>query len=99
MLERLWGGDETLIVISTDLSHHHPYAEARSLDAATAARIAALASDLDGEEACGCRGLNGLLELARMRQLDCERLDLRNSGDVAGDKDRVVGYGAWALRP
>jgi hypothetical protein len=98
VLERLWGGDETLIVISTDLSHHHPYAEAQALDAATAARIAAFTSDLDGAEACGCRGLNGMLQLARERRLACERLDLRNSGDVAGDKDRVVGYGAWALR-
>lgn len=97
VLERLWGGDETLIVISTDLSHYHPYAEAQAIDAATAARIAALATDLRGEECCGARPLNGMLWLARERGLAVEQLDLRTSGDTAGDKDRVVGYGAWAI--
>jgi len=97
VLERLWGGPETLIVISTDLSHYHPYDEARALDADTAARIVARSTDLRGEECCGCRPLNGLLLLAQQRALAVEQLDLRNSGDTAGDRSRVVGYGAWAL--
>jgi len=98
VLERLWGGPETLIVISTDLSHHQPYATAQAHDARTAARIVALATDLSGDDCCGCQPLNGLLALARTRGLAIEQLDLRNSGDTAGDRARVVGYGAWALR-
>jgi MEMO1 family protein len=96
-LDRVWGGAETLIVISTDLSHYYPYAEAQRRDAATAARIRALESGLDGDDACGCHPLNGALTAARRRGLTIEELDLRNSGDTAGDKSSVVGYGAWAL--
>ncbi len=95
VLERLWGADETLIVISTDLSHYLGYDEARAVDAATLARIAACASDIDHEEACGATPLNGLLWSARRRKLEVRLLAACNSGDTAGDKDRVVGYSAF----
>ena len=97
LLETLWGGDETLIVISSDLSHFLPYDVAQQVDAETASRILKLDSPIDGEEACGCRPLNGLLELAREKHLHAELLALCNSGDTAGDKRRVVGYGSFAL--
>jgi AmmeMemoRadiSam system protein B len=98
VLERLWGGPETLVVISTDLSHYHDYASARRLDAATCAAIEALRfEELDHESACGRMPLAGLLLLARRRGLRVHTLDLRNSGDTAGGRDRVVGYGSWAL--
>lgn len=98
VLAALWGGPETLIVISTDLSHYHPYARARELDAETAAQVLALdAAGLAPEQACGAAGLAGLLWLARRKRLQPVQLDLRNSGDTAGDKGRVVGYGAFAV--
>ncbi len=98
LLERLWGGDETLIVISSDLSHYLPYDEARALDAATCAAIESLDAAAIGEDqACGRVPVLGLIEIARRRGLRVETLDLRNSGDTAGDRRRVVGYGAWAL--
>lgn len=98
VLAALWGGPETLVVISTDLSHYHPYALAQKLDAATAAQVLALAADeLTPEQACGAAGLRGLLWLARRKQLRPVQLDLRSSGDTAGDKGRVVGYGAFAF--
>lgn len=94
VLELLWGGAETLIVISTDLSHYHPYAQAQALDRSTVERIVAGATDLDTAQACGAHALNGaLLALAR-RGLQPQLLDLRNSGDTAGDRQRVVGYAA-----
>lgn len=99
VLERLWGGDETLIVISSDLSHYLPYAQARERDAATLARIAAFATDLHGEEACGASPLNGALRAARRHGLQPRVLDARNSGDTAGSRDRVVGYAALAFLP
>jgi AmmeMemoRadiSam system protein A len=97
VLERLWGGAETLIVISTDLSHYHSYDQARRVDAATLARIAARATDLDHEEACGATPLNGLLSYASRRNLPVRLLAACNSGDTAGGKDRVVGYSSFAL--
>jgi MEMO1 family protein len=97
VLERLWGADETLIVISTDLSHYLGYDEACAVDAATLARIAACASDIDHEEACGATPLNGLLWSAKRRKLEVRLLAACNSGDTAGDKDRVVGYSAFGV--
>jgi MEMO1 family protein len=97
VLARLWGGPETLIVVSTDLSHYRSYDEARALDAATLKRICARATDIDHEEACGATPLNGLLAMARKRGLSVSVLAACNSGDTAGDKDRVVGYSALAL--
>jgi len=98
VLERLWGGAETAIVVSTDLSHYLSYGAARAVDARTLARIEALATDLDPEEACGALPLNGLLALLRRRGLGIERLAYCNSGDTAGDRERVVGYAALAVR-
>jgi hypothetical protein len=97
MLERVWGGPETLIVVSSDLSHYHGYAEARALDGETAEAILHLDATLVPEEACGAAPINGLLEVARRRGLAAEQVDLRNSGDTAGDRDRVVGYGAFTF--
>ncbi len=97
VLERLWGGRETLIVISTDLSHYHSYEKARSIDSATLARIAACATDIDHEEACGATPLNGLLSLAGKRKLPVKLLAAGNSGDTAGGKAQVVGYSSFAL--
>jgi AmmeMemoRadiSam system protein B len=97
VLDACWGGPETLVVISSDLSHYRDYAAARAIDSATAQAIVGRADNLDDEQACGCRLLNGLMRLARRRDLEVEALDLRNSGDTSGDRSRVVGYGAFAL--
>jgi AmmeMemoRadiSam system protein B/AmmeMemoRadiSam system protein A len=97
VIERLWGGPETLIVISTDLSHYHAYEEARRIDGATLGRIAAFAGDLNYEEACGATALNGLLQVAQQKKLSIRLLAACNSGDTAGGKDRVVGYASFAL--
>ena len=97
VLEALWGGEETLIVVSSDLSHFHSYDEARDIDANTTARIEAREATLLGEEACGAYAVNGLLLAAQARGLEVHTLDVRNSGDTAGDMHRVVGYGAYAL--
>jgi len=97
VLEALWGGDDTLIVISSDLSHYHPYAEARAIDRATVEGVSHLMPVTSHEQACGATPLNGLLAVARQRGLHAHLLDLRNSGDTAGDKSRVVGYAAFAF--
>lgn len=96
VLERLWGGRETLIVISSDLSHFLTYDKARERDQATSQAIADLAFERIGyEDACGRIPVSGLLLAAREKGLHSEILDQRNSGDTAGDKNRVVGYGAY----
>ena len=97
MLDALWGGPETLLVVSSDMSHYHPYDVARSCDRDTARAILRLDAHLVPEEACGAAPINGLLEAARRRKLSPELVDLRNSGDTAGDRSRVVGYGAFAF--
>jgi len=97
VLERLWGGPETLIVISTDLSHYHSYQQARAIDGATIERIARFATDIDHEEACGATPLNGLLSFSKQKNLSLKLLATCNSGDTAGGKDRVVGYSAFGL--
>ncbi|MFQ5971735.1 MAG: AmmeMemoRadiSam system protein B [Alphaproteobacteria bacterium] len=100
VLEKVWGSGDTLIVISSDLSHYLGYETARHRDTATAAAIEALeASRLGPEDACGCLAIGGLLVVARRCGLRPTRLDLRNSGDTAGPMDHVVGYGAWAFHP
>jgi AmmeMemoRadiSam system protein B len=96
VIDRLWAGPQTLVVVSSDLSHYLPYREARAMDAATAEEILALGR-LDSHAACGAAPVNGLLLAARRRKLSAELVDLRNSGDTAGDKARVVGYGAFAF--
>lgn len=97
VLERVWGGPETLILISSDLSHYLPYEQACSLDRASLRQILAARGPLDHQQACGATPLNGLLALAELHGLRGELLDLRNSGDTAGDKERVVGYAAAAF--
>ncbi len=98
VLERLWGGAETLIVVSTDLSHYHDYETARRLDSWTAENILCKRPEAIGyQDACGRNPLVGLLELARRRGLRIEQLGLCNSGDTAGNRQRVVGYGAFAV--
>jgi AmmeMemoRadiSam system protein B/AmmeMemoRadiSam system protein A len=97
VIERLWGGPETLFVISTDLSHYHGYEDARRIDRATLSRIAAFDTDINHEEACGATPLNGFLAAARSRGLSIRLVGACNSGDTAGGKDRVVGYSAFSL--
>jgi len=98
-IEKLWDGPETLIVVSSDLSHYLGYDAARSRDSATCDAIEHMESSRIGhDDACGATALSGLLIAARRRGLAVETLDLRNSGDTAGDRRRVVGYGAWLLR-
>jgi len=97
VIERLWGGAETLFVLSTDLSHYHRYDEARAIDRSTLARIASFDTDINHEEACGATPLNGFLAAARAHGLSIRLLGACNSGDTAGGRDRVVGYSAFAL--
>lgn len=98
VLERLWDGPETLIVISSDLSHYHDYDTARRLDSATSRAIEQLRPDDIGyEQACGRIPINGLLHVARKRGMKAKTVDLRSSGDTAGPRDQVVGYGAYVF--
>ena len=98
VIERLWGGDETRFVISSDLSHYLDHTSARKLDATTARAIESLSpQDISEKQACGRVPIRGLLRAAQQHQLRARTLDLRNSGDTAGPRDQVVGYGAWAL--
>ena len=104
VLRCVWGNlqtkdDETLIVVSSDLSHYHSYQEAQHIDRHTTAMIDALDGHITGSQACGCTAINGLLKLANNEGMSVETLDLRTSGDVPeiGNKDRVVGYGSYAI--
>jgi len=97
VLDVVWGADETLIVASSDLSHYNSYATAQTCDAATAQAILDCHEDLESHQACGCVVLNGLARAIRKHGLRPELLDLRNSGDTAGDEQRVVGYGAFGF--
>jgi AmmeMemoRadiSam system protein B len=99
VLERLWGGPETLIVVSSDLSHYHEYDTARRMDTATSRAIEQLRfEDIGYDDACGRVPMSGLLEYARRHGLTVQTIDLRNSGDTAGGRDRVVGYGAYVIQ-
>jgi len=97
VLDALWGGPETLIVVSSDLSHYLSYGDAQAVDRATAKAILSLATDVSHEQACGATPVTGLSQAAKRRGLKAELIDLRNSGDTAGDKNRVVGYGSFAF--
>jgi AmmeMemoRadiSam system protein B len=98
VLRRLWGGPETLILVSSDLSHYHDYETARRLDTATATAVERNDwSGLGPEQACGFLAVAGLLVEAERRGLKAQRLMLCNSGDTAGSRDRTVGYGAWMV--
>ena len=96
VLEALWGGPETIVVVSSDLSHYHDYATAHALDAETVAAIERLDPEaLRYDSACGRIPIRGLLQVAHRHGLQAHTVDLRNSGDTAGPRDRVVGYGAF----
>ncbi len=96
VLEILWGGDETLLVVSSDLSHYHSYEVARQLDEKTSQSILSLQPEqIHYEDACGRNPVNGLLVAAKKHGLKPSLVDLRNSGDTAGSRDQVVGYGAY----
>ena len=98
VLDLLWGGPETLIVVSSDLSHYHDYQTAQKLDRATSQAIEQLRpEDIDYDHACGRNPVNGLLYVARRLGLKAKTIDLRNSGDTAGSRDQVVGYGAYVF--
>jgi AmmeMemoRadiSam system protein B len=97
VVDALWGGPETLVVVSSDLSHYHPYDDARRIDRGTVDAILARSPTLDHEQACGATPINGLLQCARRRGLAPALLDLRNSGDTAGDRSTVVGYASFAF--
>ncbi len=97
VLERLWGGDETLIVISSDLSHFLSYEQARAKDSQTLLRILALAPNLGYDEACGAAAVNGALKAAAAHGLSPQLLGACSSGDTAGDHARVVGYASLAF--
>jgi len=98
VLRALWGGPETLIVISSDLSHYHDYTIAKRFDQQTTQSIEQFhEEELDDESACGRLPIQGLLKVAKDLGMQCKTLDLRNSGDTAGSHDRVVGYGAYAF--
>ena len=98
VLNELWGGRETCIVVSSDLSHYHDYQTAQQTDRETARAIESLNWEkLDADRACGCQPIRGLLGVAKERGLRCRTVDLRNSGDISGGRDRVVGYGAFVF--
>lgn len=98
VLEAVWGGEETLVLVSSDLSHYLPYDEAREIDARTSQAIDSLApEEISMDQACGRLGVQGALLVAKRRGLHARTLDLRSSGDTAGSRDAVVGYGAYAI--
>jgi len=98
VLERLWGGPETLIVISSDLSHYHDYKTASEMDNMASKAIEELAPEkLEYEQACGRGPISGLLVAAKKHNLAAHTVDLRNSGDTTGPRDQVVGYGGYVF--
>ncbi len=95
ILDQLWGGDETLIIISSDLSHYHDYATAQNMDQQAVQAILDLKPEaLNEDQACGRLPIKGLLQIAAQKKLKPQLIDLRNSGDTAGPKNQVVGYAA-----
>lgn len=97
VLESVWGGEETLIVVSSDLSHYLPYDTCQQVDSNTARAILKLQQPISHEQACGGTPVSGLLLAAKRHHLEAHLLDLRNSGDTAGTRDQVVGYAAFAF--
>lgn len=98
LMKALWGGDDTLIVVSSDLSHYHDYDTAQQRDAHTCEAIEHLRDQsIDYEDACGCIAVRALLKMARTQGMKAATVSLCNSGDTAGDKSRVVGYGSWVF--
>lgn len=100
VIENIWGGEETLVVASSDLSHYLPYRQAQAIDAATSCAIMEMTPEqITPDMACGRLAIQGLLIAAKKHQLKPTALDVRNSGDTAGDKQQVVGYGAYVFSP
>jgi MEMO1 family protein len=98
VIKALWGGGETLVIISSDLSHYHNYATAKQLDQLTSQHIEHLRYEqLDRNSVCGLVPISGLLKVAKEKLLSIKTVDLRNSGDTFGNKDRVVGYGTYVI--
>lgn len=98
LLASVWGGPETLVVVSTDLSHYHPYAEAQRIDAETVSSIQNLdVAGLHPDRACGATAVAGLLHFAKARGMKLQVADVRNSADTVGDPERVVGYASCLL--
>ena len=98
VLDMLWDGPETLIVVSSDLSHYHDYSTAQYIDRSTCEAIEKLDIDhIDYQQACGCNAVKGLLLSAKKRNMKVQTLALSNSGDTSGGRERVVGYGSWAF--
>ncbi len=98
VLERLWNGDNTLIVISSDLTHYLDYETARKIDSITSHAIETLhPEEIRSEQACGRIPIQGLLFAAKRHNLHARIIDLRNSGDTAGPRNQVVGYGAYVF--
>ena len=98
VIDMVWQDDSTLIVISSDLSHYHDYSSAQKIDRHTCTAIESLNPDTIGvDDACGRHSVKGLLTVIQQRGLHVHTLDLRNSGDTAGDRNQVVGYGAWSV--
>lgn len=96
VLEALWGDKETLVIISSDLSHYHDYLTAQQLDSETSQAIVNLDADnIKEDSACGRIAIRGLLHLAKQKKMQAKKILQINSGDTAGDKQRVVGYGAY----
>jgi len=97
VLADVWTGPDTLVLASSDLSHYLPYESAQTIDSGTARAIVARSTDITHDQACGATGVNGLLQLARQRNLQVTEIARNNSGDTCGDTTRVVGYGAFAI--
>jgi len=97
LVDWAWEQPDTLVVVSSDLSHYHSYADAQKIDGETDAELLRLRADIRPDQACGAYALNGLMLAAKHQGLKIERLDLRNSGDTAGGRDQVVGYGSYVL--
>ncbi|MCW8331193.1 AmmeMemoRadiSam system protein B [Photobacterium sp. SDRW27] len=97
LIDSLWQDENTLLVISSDLSHYHPYTEAQKIDRNTCTLIESYEPSLSPEQACGSTGINTLLLLAKQRGYQLKRVELKNSGDTAGDKERVVGYVSYLI--
>ncbi|MCL2803336.1 MAG: AmmeMemoRadiSam system protein B [Micrococcales bacterium] len=99
VLDEVWGGPETLVVVSSDLSHYHRYERAQRFDQMTIDRILRLDPTLPPELACGARPVNGLLLAAQRHDLQATLVGAANSGDTAGDKRQVVGYACVRFDP
>ncbi len=100
VLQQIWGDEKTLVVVSSDLSHYHNSQEASELDRRAARAIERCApGDLHHDQACGQLAIQAVLQIAKQRELYPALLDLRNSGDTVGNKDRVVGYGSFEICP